>query len=121
MSVNRKLPDHYSTSQAKTPRAPLGILIPVETFNTLPTVDIDTPFTKVKFAALTTLGDEQTDGDGSHVFPTAGVNTSPFAITAKRFANTLPTGGPRLVGGVTQGQPPPLSTPKYIDTGLDIF
>jgi hypothetical protein len=100
---------------------PLGILIPVPTFSELPTVDIENPLTKVKFAAFTTLLLEQIDGVESHVFPTAGVNTSPFAITAYFPTNTFPTGGDNGVGGVTQGHPPPLSTPKNIDTGLAIF
>jgi hypothetical protein len=87
--------------------------MPAVAFNTSPTVDMETPLTKVKFAALTNLEFTQGNGGVEHVSPIAGVNTSPFAITAERFANTLPTGGPNVFGGDTHGHTePPLSTPK---------
>jgi hypothetical protein len=116
--VTNELPYHHSTFYAKTLIAPSGIRIAVTGFNISPTVEIETPFTNVKFAARTTLERLHVDGTGSHVVPSAGVNTSPFPIAANFSTNTLPTGGDNFVGGVTQGHVPPLSTPKYVETGL---
>lgn len=87
-------------------------------FNISPIVEIETPFTNVKFAARTTLERLHTDGNRSHVVPTAGVNTSPFPMAATFSTNIFPTGGDNFVGGVTQGHPPPLSTPRYTETDL---
>ena len=97
------------------------MVIPVTGFNISPTVEMETLFTNVKFAALTTLEDVHGAGGVVHVTPTAGVNTSPFLITAIFSTNTFPIGGAKIVGGVTQGHPPPLSTPRYIETGLAII
>jgi hypothetical protein len=94
------------------------MVIPVTGFNISPTVEIETLFTNVLFTARTTLGEVHGDGGVVHVTPGAGVNTSPFAMTAIFSTNTFPIGGDKGVGGVTHGHPPPLSTPRYIETGL---
>ena len=116
--VTSELPYHHSTFYAKTVSAPLGIRIPVTGFNISPIVEIETPFTNVKFAALTTLEDVHGAEGIEHVVPTAGVNTSPFPMAATFSTNIFPTGGDNFVGGVTQGHPPPLSTPRYTETDL---
>jgi hypothetical protein len=93
-------------------------VILVTGFNTSPTVEMETPFTKVAFTAFTILMLTQPDDGVVHVTPGTEVNTLVFAITGIFSTKTFPTAGDNVVGGVTHGHIPPLSTPRNIETGL---